>query len=138
MIDRRTFLRGLFTVAAVSIVPAIPGVQQRAPRIVGDGVHDDAPGLQAALDGKPFECEGQIVRLPSALSITGGNYHLGSTVHVRDVHVVITDCRFTGTPHGMWHFHDRPAGAPQSYLANCCFDLRETRAGCAVAFGGAA
>lgn len=135
-LSRRSFLRGLLTVASVSIVPIVVGGAS-IPRIVGDGIHDDAPGFQASLDGRPFECEGCVMRLPGALTITGGNYRLDSMVHVRDVPVWISDCRFTGNPHGscMWYFHERPAGSPSSHLANCVFDMVEGASGSCLTFG---
>lgn len=59
--NRRTFLRGLLTVTAVSIAPVTLG-DSGIPRIVGDGIHDDAAGIQAAIDGLPFEANGLVVR----------------------------------------------------------------------------
>jgi hypothetical protein len=51
MLHRRSFLK---CTAAVGAVAALAPVLSALPRVVGDGVHNDWPGLQAALDGKPF------------------------------------------------------------------------------------
>lgn len=95
-LNRRSFLRGLFTVAAVSIAPALP-MHADLPRIVGDGIHDDTAGLQAALDGRPFVCEGDIVSSATEVTITGGEYKLSKTLRTPvDRYFRITNARFDG------------------------------------------
>ena len=55
-LSRRGFLRGLAGAAAVAVLAPVVELVAREtlPRIVGDGIHDDTAGLQAAIDGKPF------------------------------------------------------------------------------------
>jgi hypothetical protein len=55
--DRRSFLRGTLALGgtlAVAPVAAKILIPPELPIIWGDGIHDDAPGLQALFDGKPF------------------------------------------------------------------------------------
>lgn len=97
-VTRRSFLRGALALTAVTIAPALP-VEASVPRIVGDGVHDDWAGLQAAIDGRPFECEGLVMQSPKVIEINGGRFSISKTLTVsgrhREVHfrncVVITD-----------------------------------------------
>ncbi len=93
--SRRGFLKGLLTVAAVSVVP-VP-LLDLTPRIVGDGIHDDTLGLQAALDGKPFACEGQLVTGGEQITITGGSYRITSPLYVRRSYTHIVGASFDGS-----------------------------------------
>ncbi len=97
-LSRRSFLRGLVAVSAAAIVPALP-VHEAWPRIVGDGVHDDADGLQAAIDGKPFTCAKKLVRRDGySTIIRDGNFRLGHGLHFRTpdaAWVIIRDSSFT-------------------------------------------
>jgi hypothetical protein len=72
--NRRSFLRGMLGVAALSIVPAPLLSQANIPRIVGDGVHDDTAGIQAALDGQPFICDG-------CFFVGTQEVHFGASLH---------------------------------------------------------
>lgn len=73
--DRRTFLRGLLTVAAVSIAP-IDNLSVGLPKIVGDGIHDDTAGILAAINGKPFSADGLVVRGQSAVQFGAGTFRM--------------------------------------------------------------
>lgn len=57
--DRRSFLKGLLTVAAVAVLPkpALAGY----PILHGDGIHDDTAALQAMIDGKKVIIDGQVL-----------------------------------------------------------------------------
>jgi hypothetical protein len=52
-ISRRSFLGGALAVAALP--SSALAASSNPPRIVGDGFHDDADGIQALIDGNPFE-----------------------------------------------------------------------------------
>ena len=53
MIDRRAFLAGLGATAAVAAAP-VAFAAEAMPVLYCDGVHDDAPALQALFDGRPL------------------------------------------------------------------------------------
>lgn len=55
-----------------------------APRIVGDGIHDDFAGLQAALDGKPFMADDVVVRDATTIFLRRGTYRLTHKLVVRN------------------------------------------------------
>lgn len=81
-LTRRSFLRGALTVAAVSIAP-VQAWTPNLPRIVGDGIHDDTLGLQAAFDGKPFLSDGVVVADGAeTLWLRGGIYRLTKGLHI--------------------------------------------------------
>ena len=83
-VSRRSFLRGALTVAAASLVPVAAAKAlglDDVPTLWGDGVHDDAPALQALIDGKPFKIagEGFIARNGAETAfIDGGDYALSN------------------------------------------------------------
>ena len=123
-LTRRSFLRGLFTIAAVSVVPATL-LQADLPRIVGDGIHDDTAGLQAALDGKPFICEGNVVRGTQSLHIGEGMYRISDTLTVTDnggPNTVIHDAMFncSDMQEGPAFYVDLPkADGRHAFITNC-------------------
>lgn len=94
--SRRSFLKGLLTVAAVSVAAPAALLNNDIPRIVGDGLHDDTLGLQAALDGKPFICEGQMVFGGDRVEITGGRFRISKTLTIARPHTIIRDSHFDG------------------------------------------
>lgn len=53
-LSRRGFLRGLVAVTAAGVV-SLPAVAEAVPQLWGDGVHDDAGGLEALFNGRPVE-----------------------------------------------------------------------------------
>jgi hypothetical protein len=59
------------------------GKRRHYYEIWGDGIHDDAPGLQRLIDR-------------GNATIIGGHYRLGSVLHIRPEHhnIVIRDCWF--------------------------------------------
>lgn len=125
-LSRRSFLRGMLTVAALSVAPAL-AIHADLPRIVGDGIHDDTVGLQAALDGRPFVCEGNVVCDADHVYISGGNYRLTNGLRFNPDRVAnITHARFDAkaVPEGQAVFYapapksDRPMG----HISNCCIE----------------
>lgn len=92
--NRRFFLKGAIALTAVTIV--LPKLIVH--RIVGDGLHDDAPGLNALLRGEPVSIEMEGIRLSpeGGCVIRGGNFLLSGPLYVPDRKggTFITDCRF--------------------------------------------
>jgi hypothetical protein len=86
--DRRSFLRiGVSAATGVAIALALPSSLQAAiaeslPVIYGDWEHDDAPGLQAAIDGTPFLCaSGLVVASAGRVVIRDGSFTLDSGLY---------------------------------------------------------
>ena len=91
---RRSFLKGALalTTIAASGIPALAEI----PRIYGNGVHDDAPGLQALFDGLPVEIENErIVAVEGR--VENGTFALSRTVHVRSDRIEVVGCEFRPT-----------------------------------------
>lgn len=84
-LTRRSFLRGALAIAAVSVVPIAAQEASTFPVIVGDGVHDDTAGIQAAFDGMPFVCEGHVVTDARTVKFVGreSRYKITSPVTLR-------------------------------------------------------
>lgn len=59
MTSRRTFLKGLLTVAAAAVIPA--KALDLYPILHGDGVHDDTAALQALFNGEKIIVDGHVV-----------------------------------------------------------------------------
>lgn len=83
-LSRRSFLKitgvGLAAIAAPIAFSKIG----RLPVIIGDGVHDDTKGLQAAMDGKPFVCEsGLVTSTNGTIELRGGEYLITSPLNVK-------------------------------------------------------
>ncbi len=104
--NRRGFLAGLLASPAVIITPGLlmpvkawvdsdilrpEGVlpfdgweYQDAPTFVGDGVHDDQPAIQAAIDGEPFwSVEGGLRREGNRVVIARSRVRLNDVLHLR-------------------------------------------------------
>ena len=78
--DRRTFLLGTASIAAT--VVAAPTFAAPRQTLWGDGVHDDAPALNALM-------RGEVVMTPAGdaiadAKISGGTYRMGSTLVLGD------------------------------------------------------
>lgn len=79
--NRRDFFKVTFATGVAAAVPAI--LAERLPEIVGDGVHDDTAGLQAALNGRDFIAHNGCVRVEGGMCyLNGGLYRLTKTLEV--------------------------------------------------------
>jgi hypothetical protein len=79
---RREFLGGAI---ALTGALAVPGVALASiPKLYGDGVHDDAPALNALLAGEPVDADGAIaIREGGSVHLkNGATYAIGSTLVV--------------------------------------------------------
>lgn len=92
--DRRNFLHGLLTVAAASIVP-LAAQDTDVPKIVGDGVHDDAPGINAAINGRPFSADGLVIRDQNYVRFGAGPFRMASPMRLETSDVVVEGASFT-------------------------------------------
>lgn|SRR5574343_681600 len=111
--SRRSFLRGVLSLGAAAVV--LPKVSF-LPVIVGDGIHDDAPGLNALFRGEPVNILADGVRLlrnAANIELSGGKFALGSPlvalgdyIHIHDVHMIALkdmECLLqTRTANGEW------------------------------------
>lgn len=96
-LSRRSFLRGAMTVAAATIV-SVALADAGIPRIVGDGIHDDTLGLQAALDGKPFIADDFVFSSADGVVIENGHFAISDTLHIgrTGTRATIRHCVFDG------------------------------------------
>lgn len=97
-LTRRGFLGGALTVLAVSIAVPTAAFSFSAPRIYGDGLHDDWEGLQAAFNGKPYLCQSDLVHGTKQVEVFGGNFLLSRPLHIFGgvtVHMQNSCMRFT-------------------------------------------
>lgn len=122
--NRRSFLRGSLCVAGASVVVA-KGIIPNVPRIVGDGIHDDTEGIQAALNGEPFLCDGSVISNATDLWFDSGNFRLTKTLFVK------RDWQSIRRMH-CFADHDEPildVTASNVYIGDCYFKTgRETKA----------
>lgn len=69
--QRRSFIGAVTTVLGALSVPSFLLPDETLPPIYGDGVHDDAPGIQARLDrGIPVELEHGEYRLDDTILLS--------------------------------------------------------------------
>lgn len=95
--SRRSFLGGILTLAAAAAVVRPTDLLANTPWIKGDGIHDDAAGLQALIDGQPYRCDLPNVGWVSKddlLRICGGNFRLSKGIVIRNRPAHIFDCTF--------------------------------------------
>ena len=101
-LSRRSFLRGVLTVTAGAVLPAMPAFAA-IPVLHGDGFTDDTEALQALFDGRPFRTldslrEGFMAMVDEGvLYLRGGSFAVSKTINVhcgKDQHLMITDCSF--------------------------------------------
>lgn len=97
--DRRSFLKGVLSVAAASLVIPTLCLSEDEPLIMGDGVYDDYAGLQAAFDGKPFSvAEGMtVIADQNYVMISGGNFLISRGLKLGRSNF-ICNSRFSTTP----------------------------------------
>jgi hypothetical protein len=86
-LSRRSVLFGLIAAPIVVRPGLLMPVRVDVPWIVGDGVHDDAPGLQALIDGGRYKVSrsfvGHASRVDGAVRINGGRFLLSKGLDVR-------------------------------------------------------
>jgi hypothetical protein len=95
-ISRRSFLRGSLTVAAIAVIQPTIALAD-VPTIYGDGIHDDASGLQALIDDQPFRVDGSVVQASRGV-IRGGEFAIGKTLNIRHGNILIDHCHFVSLP----------------------------------------
>jgi hypothetical protein len=113
-LSRRSFLGGILSVSAVAVAPLA-----HVPRIVGDGIHDDTAGLQAAFDGAPFEADGFVMQRAGRLVISGGMFRTTGPLNlVGKSGVVIRDAMFAYEHNGACLSLDT---CELTTVTGCCF-----------------
>ena len=83
--NRRGFLKVVFSAAAASAVPIALNKALRSPTpvIYGDGIHDDTAGLQAAFNGQDFVCHKDLVSVSGdTVHLSGGTFLISKTIEV--------------------------------------------------------
>jgi hypothetical protein len=97
-LSRRSFLRGTLALAGtVALQPAFTLLS--VPKIWADGIHDDAPGLNALFARQPVEVVDDAVSILQGehISLRNGIYRIGSTLFVRD-HTYISGITVKAAP----------------------------------------
>jgi hypothetical protein len=85
-ISRRFFLRGALAVSAVSVLPSFDVLSAQIPTIVGDGIHDDADGLNALFAGKPFRCDLSGIKVQDGFAqLNNGVFFISKTVEIPEL-----------------------------------------------------
>jgi hypothetical protein len=91
-LSRRTFLRGIITTTGALILP----VTQAIPCILGDGIHDDGPGLNALINGRPVNIlsEGTRILENGIIKISKGKFLIGETLVFENPSIITewSDC----------------------------------------------
>lgn len=92
MTTRRDFLKGTAGLATLALVPKwLVGPASRMldhpaiPILYGDGEHDDAPALQALVDGKPVDAsrdKAATVHPDGSFVLASGTYLIRRTVRI--------------------------------------------------------
>lgn len=86
---RRSFLGGIL---ALTVTQQFGMRPQHLPTLHGDGVHDDAPALNALFGGGAFRVDNEMIIAREGL-IKAGYFRIGSTVHIRTNSFSIQYCR---------------------------------------------
>lgn len=125
-LSRRSFLRGALTVAAVSVLPALPKALAGIPTLYGDGVHDDTDALNALFSGERVLCEGNIIRHGEngEIVMKGGSYLISQTVFVSVSNISVTEAAFTAAPGFKMDYMMKVSDEVTGEISNCYFDAR--------------
>jgi hypothetical protein len=95
ILSRRSVLFGLIAAPIVVRAGLIMPVHSDVPWIVGDGVHDDAPGLQALIDGKRHRVSrnfcGLVDNTNGIVQIRSGRFRIGKMLDTRAAEFYMTD-----------------------------------------------
>lgn len=104
-VNRRSFLRGVLTVSALSVVPValVKIAAPLLPRIYSDGIHCDSDGLAAALARQPFTCdtgaEWCLKIADDFLKLQHGNFLVDRPIAIGDFQEArISDCTIVAAP----------------------------------------
>jgi hypothetical protein len=122
--NRRSFLRGLLVVSAATVTaPTIAKIASLSPPMIfGDGIHDDTAGIQAALDGKPFLCDGLIVSDANGVYFKDGVFRVTRPLVLRRSNIGIHDATLVADhPGTMIEVRGRVEGV---LVKNMTFDRR--------------
>jgi len=90
-VSRRSFLRGVLAVSVVAATAKL-AIAEHIPTLYGDGMHDDAPALNALFSGKPFRVDNETI-VASDGQLNGGSFAIKSTVHIRSNSFTVRNCR---------------------------------------------
>lgn len=91
-LSRRSFIRGAISLIAVA---ASSKYTFAKPRIWGDGVHDDAPGLNAMFAGEDFVTSTDFIRdadVTGSAQINGGEFLLRSPLNLTKGGIIRNCC----------------------------------------------
>lgn len=89
LLSRRSFLSGVLTVSACAAVPNLKALAM-APKIIGDGDHDDAPGINALIAGDPVTIvDDCISRKGGRLDFSGGTFLMREPLNITSPGVTI-------------------------------------------------
>lgn len=98
MTDRRSFLKGVLSLGLVAALPT-PILVLARPTIWADGIHDDAPGLNAMLAGEPFDVASEAEGLVAAEGeIRNGIFLISRTIVSTADHFRMSGCRIIAMP----------------------------------------
>jgi len=67
------------------------------PEIVGDGTHDDTAGIQALLDGKPYQDSGDFIKsVGGKIYVSGGRFRVSELIYMPDngPEIVFDNCHW--------------------------------------------
>lgn len=97
-LDRRSFLRGVLSVAATALVVR-PSDLLAIPQIVGDGIHDDGLGLNALFGGSPVDILCDAARIVvgddgETVELKNGIFRTTQTIRTNRP-TVVDGCEFT-------------------------------------------
>lgn len=101
--NRRQVLIGASAAAGVALAGAMPAFAKPVASIIGDGVHDDAPGLNVLFGQKGAVSLGKGIQLrwgfgnDGKTTIAGGRFLLRSTIYIPNTWRM-ADCELIAAP----------------------------------------
>lgn len=103
--NRRNFLGGVLALTAMPFVPKIIG---SLPIIYGDNIHDDWAGLQAMLDGKPFNVDAENI-IAKEGELSNGRFIISRGLKIN--------------PKRIFYIHDCVISQTEDFQGNCMIHL---------------
>lgn len=102
-ISRRSFLRGIIAVSATAVItPKLQSLKllDTCPILYSDGIHDDAPALNALLRREEVRIENDLVKVANGewCSISGGNFLINDTITIANKFFHIKNSSFKTGP----------------------------------------